>query len=391
MAVAILGEFRRTVAAPIACVSMGVYADLGVRPLINAWGTVTVVGGSLMDPRVLDAMREASTAFVDLPALQRHAGERIAKLLGVDAACVTSGAAAGLTLAAAACMTRGNPDRRAQLPDTTGLRDECLMLRVHRNRYDRAVSLSGIRVRDVAGDTDLTIDDVRAAVTDRTAMFLYMAEAETIPGSLPLRKIARVMHEHGIPVIVDAAAELPPVSGIGRRLSDGADLLVLSGGKEIGGPQSSGMILGDTELVGECAAHAYPHHGIGRGMKTDKETIVGLVTAVGLFVQRDEPARVIEWERMVAEMVAALGARDDLRVRRHVLTEPGIQPAAIPRAYVLPLRASATEVADRMLAGDPAVVVGIDGAEIALNPQCLTPKQVPLVVRAVAEACASAR
>lgn len=363
---------------------MSVYEELGVRPLINAWGTVTAVGGSLMAPEVLEAMREASTAFVDLHELQRRAGERIASLLGADAGCVTSGAAAGLTVAAAACMTRQAPDLRAQLPVTTGLPDECLMLRSHRNRYDKAASMSGIRIVEVDGTS---IDDVRAAITDQTAMFLYMAESEAVPGSLPLSVITAVMRTHRIPVVVDAAAELPPRSNIPRYLGEGADLLVISGGKEIRGPQSSGMILGGAELIAECAAHAYPHHGIGRGMKTDKETIVGLVKAVELFAQRDEDALFVQWERAVDDIVTALSTNGDVSVRRHTPVGPGIQPTVIPRAYVTPRHRSPADVAERLRAGDPAVAVGIDGAEIAINPQCLTADQIPLVIRAIEGAC----
>lgn len=363
---------------------MSVYEELGVRPLINAWGTVTAVGGSLMAPEVLEAMREASTAFVDLHALQRRAGERIASLLGADAACVTSGAAAGLTVAAAACMTRLAPDHRAQLPVTTDLPDECLMLRSHRNRYDKAASMSGIRIVEVEGTS---IDDVHAAITDRTAMFLYMAESEDSPGSLALTAVAAAMRAHRIPVVVDAAAELPPRSNIPRYLGGGADLLVLSGGKEIRGPQSSGLILGGAELITQCAAHAYPHHGIGRGMKTDKETIAGLVKAVELFAQRDEDALFARWERAIDDIVTALSVNDDVSVRRHTPVGPGIQPTVIPRAYITPVRRSSEKVAELLLAGDPAVAVGIDGADIAINPQCLSADQIPLVIRAIEGAC----
>src|SRR4051812_4481749 len=172
---------------------VGVYEDLGVRPLINGWGTVTAVGGSLMSPEVMEAMREASTAFVDLHELHRKAGASIASDLGVAAACVTSGAAAGLTIAAAACMTLGVPERRLQLPDTTGLPDECLIGSRHRNRYDRAVSVSGARLVELPAWPAATIDDVRRAVTGRTAMFLYLAESESVPGLPSFSAVAAVM------------------------------------------------------------------------------------------------------------------------------------------------------------------------------------------------------
>lgn len=366
---------------------MSVYADLGIRPLINAWGTVTAVGGSLMDPDVLDAMREAAASFVDLHVLQRRAGERIAGLLGVEAACVTAGAAAGLTLTAAACMTAQSPERASLLQPTSGLSEECLMLHPHRNRYDRAVTLGGARVVDVGGATTAP-GDLHAAVTDRTAMLLYMAESEAVPGSLPLREVCAIMHEHGIPVVVDAAAEIPPRSRLLEYFDGGADLIVVSGGKQIRGPQSSGLILGKEALVARCAAIGYPNHGIGRGMKTDKETIVGLVKAVELFVRRDEAADFARWEAMADALVHRLGASDTLLARRHVPEGPGIQPAGIPRAYVTPLGRTAAEVQTRLREADPAVAVGVDGDDIAINPQCLEPDQVDLVVGAVEEACA---
>lgn len=364
---------------------MGVYEDLGVRPLINAWGTVTAVGGSLMAPEVLEAMREASTAFVDLHELHRKAGRHIAASFGVDAACVSSGAAAGLTIAAAACLTRSKPECRGQLPDTTGLPDECVMLASHRNRYDRSILASGARIVELSASP--TIDELRMAVSDRTAMFLYLAESESVPESLSLSAIGAAMSELGVPVVVDAAAELPPRSNLVRYLRQGADLVLVSGGKEIRGPQSSGLILGDSELIAECTAHSFPNHGIGRGMKTDKETIVGLVKAVDLYIQRDEDAQLWVWHGMVDEIVASLSFHPHVRARGGTLRSPGIQPAVIPRAYLTPLRRSAEEVAARLRAGDPAVVVGLVEGELAVNPQCLTPEQIPMLIQAVGGAC----
>lgn len=366
---------------------MGVYEDLGIRPLINAWGTVTAVGGSLMAPEVLEAMREASTAFVDLHELHRRAGESIAADLGVAAACVTSGAAAGLTIAAAACMTLGASGRRLQLPDTTGLPDECLIGSRHRNRYDRAVSVSGARLVELPASPAATIDDVRRAVTARTAMFLYLAESESLPGLPSLSAVAAVMKESGVPVVVDAAAEVPPRTNLARYLDGGADLLILSGGKEIRGPQSSGLILGSADLIAECAAHSFPNHGIGRGMKTDKETIAGLVKAVGLFARRDERAQLESWGSMVDGIVTSLNGHPRMRARRHIPSAPGIQPTIVPRVYVRPTHRTAEEVAATLRDGDPAIVVGLDDGELAINPQCLAPEQIPILVRAIEKAC----
>ncbi|GIT79724.1 hypothetical protein LLS1_13930 [Leifsonia sp. LS1] len=358
---------------------MGIYDELGITPLINAWGTVTAVGGSLMAPAVVDAMREASEAFVDLHLLHRRAGVEIARMLGVEAACVTSGAAAGITIAAAASAGLGGE------ADRPVLRDECVILRAHRSRYDRAVTVAGLRIVEVAAHG---ASDLRAAVHVRTALVLYVAEAEHAPGSLPLDVVAGALEGTGVPLAVDAAAELPPRSNLRRFLDRGADLVIVSGGKEIRGPQSSGLILGRQDLIAACTAIGFPNHGIGRGMKTDKETIAGLVRAVDLYVRRDEAAQFRAWDRMVEQIVGTLDAHPLLHARRHRLREAGIQPASIPRAYVTAPALPAEELAARLRAGDPAVAVGVDGDAIAINPQCLEPDQVPALIRAIVGACA---
>jgi len=359
---------------------MGIYDELGVAPVINAWGTVTAVGGSLMAPEVLEAMREASLSFVDLHLLHRRAGEEIARLLDVEAACVTSGAAAGLTIAAAASRVPGADG------DPGAIRDECVILRAHRSRYDQAVVVGGTRIVEVDAGSAVGTDDLRAALTPRTALVLYLAEAEEVPGSLALADVADVLEGTGVPLVVDAAAELPPRSNLHRLLHGGADLVIVSGGKEIRGPQSSGLILGRADLIARCTALCFPNHGIGRGMKTDKETIAGLVRAVGLYVRRDERAELRTWDRMVEQLVAELDAHPLLRARRHTLGAPRIQPASIPRAYVATLGTPAAEVAARLRAGDPAVAVGVDGEELAINPQCLDRRQLPALVHAIERA-----
>ena len=263
---------------------MSVYEDLGVKPMINAWGTITKVGGSRMHPEVLDAMKEASRAFVDIYVLKDNAGARIASMLGVEAATITSGAASGLAIAAAACMAGDDPVKILELPNTHGMKDEALVLNSHRILYDQAMRLTGIKMIEVGLSTFATVEQVEAAITDKTALFFYAGESANSRGSLPLKDIAAVMKKHGVPVVVDAAAELPPVSNLTAFLEAGADLVVFSGGKEMRGPQSSGLILGTKDLVRNCTLNSYPDHGVGRSMKVDKETIVGLVKAVEIFI-----------------------------------------------------------------------------------------------------------
>lgn len=369
---------------------MGVYSKLGIRPVINARGTLTALGGSVMDPAVLEAMAEASTAFVDMTELQRRAGERIAELLGVEAVCVTAGAAAGMTIATAAFMARDRPEAILALPDTGGLRDQVVVLKCHRILYDQAIRVAGASFVEVGVTSSASIEQVDAAITDRTACLFFAAEASGMRGSLPLSELAACAHAHGVPVLVDAAAELPPPANVRRFLDEGADLVVFSGGKEIGGPQSSGLIVGRTPFIGHCHANSFPNYGIGRGMKTDKETIVGLVTAVELWVRRDYDAVFEQWDAAVATILTGVAGIPGVSAERGFPSEPGIQPTVIPRAYLSHAACPAADLQSALLTRESPVAVGIENGRLAVNPQCLKPDELPVVVAALQDVCRQA-
>ena len=204
---------------------------LGVPTLINGLGTVTRIGGSLMAPGVIEAMREASLHFVDMNEFHREAGKHIAKLLGSEGCCITCGAAAGLAISAAACMTRGDAAKKLQLPDTAGMKHEAIMLKAHRILYDQALRLSGAKIVEVGVTSSALPAQVEAAIGEQTALFVYVAEAEPMRGSVPLPQLIPILKKHGIPVLVDAAAEIPPRENFLKYLDMGADLVTFSGGK----------------------------------------------------------------------------------------------------------------------------------------------------------------
>lgn len=362
---------------------MEFYRSLGVKTLINALGTVTRIGGSLMAPEVVEAMADAATHFVELETLHREAGKHIAQLTGAAGCCITCGAAAGLAISAAACMTRGDIAKCRQLPDTTGMPDEILVLKCHRILYDQALLLSGARFVEVGTASCALPQQVEAAVSEKTALFFYAAECEGLRGSLPLEEIVPLMKKRGIPVVVDAAAELPPVSSLTDYLARGADLVVFSGGKELRGPQASGLVLGDERLTEACSANCCPNYGIGRCMKIDKENIAGIVRAVELFMAKDYDAQYREWTSMSEEMAAYIARRGGADVRTGYPSEPGVQPANILRVYIRPHQKMAWEVASELEKLDPQVYVGISGDELVLNPQCLTAEEARLVAQAV--------
>ena len=228
------------------------YDTLGVKKLINAEGTLTRLGGSVMDPVVMDAMIEASKYFVDLNELLQKSGEYVANLIGVEASYITSGAAAGLTLSTAACITGTDPARIRQLPNLQGLKNEVLIQKSHRNGYDHAVRQAGVTMVEFGLIKETYPWELKAKISDRTAAIVHFLEFEN-DRNLPLSEVISIAKEMKVPLIVDAAAEIPPVENLSRFFHIGADLTVFSGGKDICGPQSSGLIVGHRDLIDACA------------------------------------------------------------------------------------------------------------------------------------------
>lgn len=366
-------------------VKMDIYEELGVKKIINGWGTVTKVSGSLMDPKVLEAMRDASKHYVLVEELHRKAGKRIAELLGVEAACVTAGAAAGIAISAAAAMTLGNKSRALQLPDTSGMHNEALILKCHRTLYDQALPMTGIKVREVGTTSFADIEQIEQAINENTAMFFFAAEAETMRGSVDVTKIIELMHKHNLPVVVDAAAEIPPTSNIRKYLDFGADMVIFSGGKEIRGPQSSGLIIGKEEWIEACNANCCPQYSIGRAMKIDKETIVGLVKAVEIFVSKDYDLELKRWKKITNRIFERMKGTKYADIRTDYPTEPGIQPSNILRVYIKPLRKSARDVYNDLIALPIPVYTHLDKDSLVINPQCLDEDEIEYLCRSIEE------
>lgn len=362
---------------------MDIYRELGVRKIVNAWGTVTKLGGSLMDPEVLEAMKSAAGSFVDMNELHVTAGAKIAELLKVEACCVTCGAAAGLTIAAAACMTGNRKSYAYQLPNTTGMKNEILTLKCHRNLYDQAILLSGARFVEAGVTSNSFSEQIEDMISEKTAAFFYSVEAENLRGSIPFQEIVRVCRKHDLPIIVDAAAELPPVSNVRKYLEDGASLVVFSGGKEIRGPQASGMILGSKKLIEACELNSCPNYGVGRPMKVDKENICGLVKAIQLFVAKDYDRQIDIWESYSKFLYQGLKGNKKLELSLGYPSEPGVQPTCILRLFVKPLAMEADAVFQRLIEYSPCIYTFRYQDQLVFNPQCMLEDELQVVIDAV--------
>ena len=377
----------------------GFHEQLGLTRRINAAGTLTRLGGSLMAPQVLDAMRDAAGHSVDIAEMQTSASARIAAATGAQAGIVTSGASAALTLATAACLARWDVARMAALPDTSGMPNQVLMARTQRNSYDHAIRVAGAQIVDIghndrgtgAGIRGLEAWEIDAAINAQTVAFVFVA-SDNSRSALPM--VIATVHAHGLPVIVDCAAQLPPRDNLRHFIAAGADLVLFSGGKAIGGPQSSGILAGRRDLIGSALVQmmdmdvhpltwsasplidrtvlrGIPHHGIGRGFKVGKEEIAGLLAALALFTERDDVAFAAQLRRRLVAIADALAGVRQVLTPRLVATDD----SAVPMLE-LQTSGNAQLISRALQHGNPAVHLGegrMDAQILTLNPLTVRP------------------
>lgn len=362
---------------------MTTYDSLDVRRVINAAAAQTMLGGALMPEPVLAAMQAAAGASVYLPELHDRVGERLAVLTRNEAACVCCGAAAGILVAVAACMTGEDLERAEALPATAAIeRREVIAFRAHDNGFLSAVGESGAELVIIAGEADA----LRRAISPRTAAVLWFAGDFWGDDALPLPETIAIAHECGVPVIVDAADQIPPLANLWRFTRDeGAELAIFSGGKGLRGPQASGLIVGRPDLIRACRANSGPQHSIGRPAKVGKEEMLGLLAAVEWSLGHDEAAITATYDAVVTTWVDGLHDLPGIAVSRTARSHSG-QP--IPRAIITfdsPQRRDAVIAA--LWEMDPRIAVLPEGERaIGLNPQLLATGQPPLVLSALRHA-----
>ena len=250
---------------------MSIYEELGLKPIINANATLTILGGSVMHAEVVEAMANASKCFIDLPELQRRVGGRLAEMTQNEAAFVTSGAAAGMALATAACVAGTNPAAIARLPNTGGLKNEVIVHKSQRNGYDHGVRMVGVKLIDIGFGQSTEEWELEAAITDKTAAIFWFQGPMTGFGDIPIERVIAIANQHDVPVVIDGAAQLPPTENLWRWTQMGAALAIFSGGKDLRGPQTSGLVVGRKDLIEAIRLNSNPNHSFGRPMKVSKE------------------------------------------------------------------------------------------------------------------------
>lgn len=392
-----------------------VYERLGVPTVVNAAGTKTRIGGSLVREEALDAMVDGAGAFVRLSDLQARASERIAEVTGAEAGYVASGAAACLTLGAAACIAGDDLGVMDRLPHTEGIPNGIVVPRSHRSGYDHALRAAGARIVDVGNNDDhlgtgsknVELWEIADAIGEDTVAVGYMEKPYTGP---PLEDVVEVAHEHDVPVVVDAAAELPPTANLSRFVEAGADLVAYSGGKAIRGPQTTGILAGRRELIQSAACQhldmhvaeevweppaglvdrdrlaGVPRQGIGRQTKVGKEELVGLLAALDAFLEEDQEELHAEWAERCELVAEGLGDAPGLAVA----TRGGGKVTVAPELYVEvdPGAAGidAVGLVGALRREDPRVFVGpdhLDDGAFSINPMCLTDEEAEYVVERV--------
>ena len=356
------------------------FRQLGVRPFINAAGNYTAMTASQMPPEVIEAIMHAARHYVMLDELHDRVGARIAMLLRCEGAMVTSGAASALTLGTAAVLTGVDPRKVVDLPNLAGMKSEVIIQKSHRFGYDHAVRNCGVRLVEVE-----TREEMERAINPQTAMMLFYNNNNT-EGRIRDEEFVQTGKKHGVPTLNDAAADVPPVDNLWKYTKMGFDLVAFSGGKGLRGPQSAGLLLGRKDLIAAARLNAPPNgNSVGRGMKVNKEEMVGMLAALELYLAKDHAAEQREFE-----------ARAEA-IRSGVAAVPGIKAEIfVPEVanHVPHVRISwdgaakgmtAADAVNKLRAGEPSIGTRSEGDAVVIGVWMMRPGEEKVVARRLRE------
>src|ERR1700754_2067967 len=354
------------------------FKELGVTPVINASVTMTFLSGSLMLPEVLEAINSTSHDFADMFDLQDKVGAKIAEMLKVEAAMVTSGAACAILLGTAASITGTDKEKIKLIPNLPGPQPEVIMQKTHRYLFDQAVTTTGAKIIEVEG-----ADEMEKAINDKTVMALFFNAASK--SSISHADFVAVAKKHNIPTLLDAAADVPPVENLFKFQKIGFDLVTFSGGKMIRGPQSAGLLFGRKDLITAARLNHSPNEApIGRPMKVNKEEMFGMYAALKAYLERDHKKEWDEWLERARHIAARLASVPTLT--SEVMVDPG--PAnAFPSLSVdwdrQRVKITPKEVLKALKEGNPSIVAGGRHDKLTIGVVLLRPDQIDVVAQRV--------
>ena len=376
----LVGGFVGAAGAPVAVSAAGkgsrdYLRELGVRPFINAAGTYTAMTASLMPQEVLDAITYAAGHYVMLDELHDKVGERLASRLRCEAAMVTSGAASALTLGTAAVLTGTDRQKIADLPTLTGMKSEVIIQKSHRFGYDHAVRNCGVRLVEVE-----TREDLERAINDKTAMMLFYNNNNK-EGRIQDEEFAQLGKKHRVATLNDAAADVPPVENLWRYTAMGFDLVAFSGGKGLRGPQSAGLLLGRKDLIAAARLNAPPNgNTIGRGLKVNKEEMLGMLAAVELYLDKDHDQEQRDFEKRAEEIRKSAAAVPGVKAEVFV-PEVANHVPHVRVSWDASIGMTAADVVKALRDGEPSIGTRSEGDAVVIGVWMMRPGEDKIVAR----------
>lgn len=363
------------------------FKELGVTPVINAAATMTFLSGSLMLPEVMEAINSTSHHFANMYELQDKVGAKIAEMLHVEAAMVTSGAACALLLGTAACITGTDQEKIKMLPVLPGARKEVIIQKSHRYLFDQAITTTGAKLIEVDGAAEMD-----KAFNENTVMTLFFNAGETGKNPIGYEEFIALSKKHKVPSFIDAAADVPPVENLFKFQKLGFDLVTFSGGKMMRGPQSAGILFGRKDLINAARLNHSPNEApIGRPMKVNKEEMFGMYAALKSYLDRDHKKEWQEWLDRAAQMSKVF--ETVATVKAKTVVSPG--PAnAFPGIEVTwdqsKVKITGEDVKQALKDGTPSIVINGNKEMLNVGVVLLRPEEAVIVANRIKEVLSKA-
>lgn len=340
---------------------MDIFEELGIKKFINAHDTYTVYGGSRLSSNAHKAMKEISSTFVDVLELQKILGSEIARLTGNEDAYISNGSAGALSLCTAVSVAGNDEYTYFKLPNIINEKNEVIIIKSQRSVYSKSIETCGVKVVEI-GNADETLPfELEGAINKHTAAVFFFDNLNYKREELDLETFIKISHANNVPVIVDAAANLPPKSNLTYYTSLGTDMVIFSGGKTLSGPQASGLIFGKTKYIDLCRRYGAPNHGVCRGNKTSREAMVALYVAVKEFIDLDEARFVRECKKKLLEIDMIFKTSFSTKI-----VDYGAIGQSYPRLFIDLLSVNDAKYFRNLMLGKK-VFIGIEGQSIYYN------------------------